>query len=97
MTQVSPTAQTHGPSRLQVTTLIVLLAILILGLGAWTFGPRPAARWEYRIEAPSDVQFEARMDSLGRQGWELVSARRATASSEYDRSASYEMIFKRPR
>ena len=50
--------------------------------------------WEYKIDAPYDETFESSMNIMGRQGWELVSARRAT--SKYG-SPKYEMIFKRPK
>lgn len=51
--------------------------------------------WEYRIESPSDVIFDLEMKQLGREGWELVFARRAT--SRNSDNASYEIIFKRPK
>lgn len=53
--------------------------------------PRP--RWEYRIESPADFQFETEMATFGEEGWELVSARRATCGG----LPCYEMIFKRAR
>ncbi len=51
-------------------------------------------RWEYTLESPSDVILQPSLERLGNNGWELVFARRA--SSELG-SASYEMIFKRPK
>ena len=52
-------------------------------------------QWEYWIASPADLELRARMRELGEEGWELVTARRAT--SRYSDDASYEMIFKRPR
>jgi hypothetical protein len=73
----------------------VIIGLLMAGLGlpflSWI---RPIPRWEYVIENPGDSTFESRMDDLGSEGWELVSARRAT--SEFG-PARYEMIFKRPK
>jgi len=57
--------------------------------------PPAAARWEYKLESPPDFIFEERMAKYGRDGWELVSARRATSGIAESGSASYEMIFKR--
>ncbi|WP_437228385.1 hypothetical protein SH661x_000882 [Planctomicrobium sp. SH661] len=54
----------------------------------------PAVTWEYRIESVDDVLFDSQMNRLGRDGWDLAFARRATRG-EYQ-SAVYECIFKRP-
>lgn len=48
--------------------------------------------WEYRIESPSDVILKQRLDEYGREGWEVVEARRA---SDALRNFSYELIMKR--
>jgi hypothetical protein len=50
--------------------------------------------FEYMIAAPKDYAFNREMTELGKQGWEVVSARRATSSNEYEK-ASYEVILKR--
>lgn len=72
----------------------IIILLMLIGLGsplvAWL---RPTPKWEYKIVAPSDSRLEEEMTSLGSQGWELVAARRA--SDKY--SASYEMMFKRPK
>ena len=52
---------------------------------------RRPRQWEYRIESPSDYTFEEAMKEYGRDGWELVAARRASSGG----IMSYEMIFKR--
>lgn len=49
-------------------------------------GPLPPL--EYRIESPSDYELAREMSKFGREGWSVVSARRATG----DRGASYEVI-----
>ena len=89
------------PSRGQLSWLITLLVLVVACMGV-VIGvlingqnATETQKWEYKIEAPEDVLFEIKVNELGREGWELVSARRATGSG-YGDSASYEMIFKRP-
>ena len=78
-----------------VRVAIGLLAALLLtqwfGLASTKAS---STRWEYMIEAPGDSTLSVALDRLGSEGWELVSARRAT--SDFG-PVSYEMIFKRPR
>ncbi len=82
-------------SKLQVQIIIGLLsALLIAQLFGLTSTGTSTTEWEYTIESPSDTTFQMALDRLGGEGWELVFARRAT--SKYS-SASYEMIFKRPK
>lgn len=72
----------------------VLLAILVVMGGVLIASSRSSVKkWEYMIDAPDDSQFESRMNALGQQRWELVSARRATSS--VSDGASYEIILKR--
>lgn len=54
-------------------------------------------QWEYKIESFPDRFFDQRMNTMGRDGWELVFARRASDGSDYSPTFSYEMIFKRPK
>lgn len=54
-------------------------------------------QWEYRIESLPDRSFDQRINAMGRDGWELVFARRASDGSDYSPTFSYEMIFKRPK
>ena len=54
-------------------------------------------QWEYRIESIPDRSFDQRINAMGRDGWELVFARRASDGSDYSPTFSYEMIFKRPK
>ncbi len=72
----------------------LLAALLLAQLFGFTSMKSSTTQWEYTIESPSDTSFETALDHLGKQGWELVFARRAT--SEYG-PARYEMIFKRPK
>jgi len=79
-------------SRNQGTVIIVMLLIVI---GVPFFSQvKPAVKWEYKLESPSDYSFTKTMNIYGEEGWELVSARRASDSSS---SMSYECIFKRPK
>jgi hypothetical protein len=69
--------------------LVGIFTILLINLLG---GQKPqAVSWEYKIEAISDLIFIESMDGYGKNGWELVSARRAVT----DGVASYECIFKR--
>jgi len=54
-------------------------------------------QWEYRIESVPDRSFDQRINAFGRDGWELVFARRASDGSDYSPTFSYEIIFKRPK
>ena len=72
---------------------MIIIMLLLAGLGQPLVGwLKPPPKWEYMIAAPSDSQLETKMCDMGADGWELVSARRATG----EHSAAYEMIFKRP-
>ena len=101
---LDPAARSKGFLDFLVASILGLLLInsfAITGmLASQIFGvAEPATKsalteWEYKIDAPYDETFESSMNIMGRQGWELVSARRAT--SKYG-SPKYEMIFKRPK
>lgn len=78
-----------------------LEAFLLCSIGAtilivsWFILAGPGPRWQYQVLAIPDEAFAATMEALGRDGWELVTARRA---SDGDRSSpvfSYEVILKR--
>ena len=66
---------------------VLLIQLLIL------INSNSTQKWEYQIISPSDSKFDEKMNEMGNEGWELITARRATSS--YSSSASYEMIFKR--
>lgn len=76
-----------APAWIAAICLVMIAALLF----ANQFVPQ---KWEYMIVSPEDAEFTKAMDRLGADGWELVSARRATSGSGGD--ASYEMILKRP-
>lgn len=82
-----------SPTALQAW-LVVALLIVIAAAG---FAPRSQARtkWEYKIESPSDTAFETTLALYGADGWEVVSARRASDIST--KNFKYELIMKRPR
>ena len=48
-------------------------------------------KWEYKIVAPYDSLFDIEMNQHGKEGWELVTSRRA--GTEY--LMKYECILKR--
>jgi hypothetical protein len=80
----------------QATVLIVLLSV---GVGFQVLSTVVKAanfmqKWEYKIDAPPDTNFPEHMNHWGAEGWEMVSARRATNESGYQ--SSYEVILKRP-
>jgi hypothetical protein len=50
-------------------------------------------QFEYSIITPFDTLFDMEMEGLGKEGWEIVSARR-TVNSEYSQP-KYELILKR--
>lgn len=80
-----------GITRAQGTLIIVFLGALICI--QFFSAIRPTPKWEYRIETPSDYSFSNSMNRYGKDGWELVSARRATDALNV---AGYECIFRRP-
>ena len=55
-----------------------------------------AQSWQYVIEGPTDEQLQDRLRDLGSEGWELISARRATTQIAGETKGIYEMIFRRP-
>jgi hypothetical protein len=80
--------------RIMMMSIIgILVCLLLCQLSGVTSTQPGSTSWEYVIDSPGDEVLEERLESLGKAGWELVSARRAT--DKY--SASYEMIFKRPK
>lgn len=84
---------THGMTFRQG---VVIILLLLVGCGSQllSFRAKAIPRWEYMVVAPPDVGLGADLNALGKSGWELVAARRATNS--ITDGASYEMIFKRP-
>lgn len=82
-------------------TILVVLGVLLVVAQGWQIARgafTARQQWEYTIESPSDLQLAERLLALGREGWEIVSARRATGmTATGSTEASYEMILKRPR
>jgi hypothetical protein len=74
----------------QATAIIVILII-----GFFVLPRFHSEHWEYTVVTVPDESFTRQMDALGSDGWELVSARRASDGSTYSPTFSYEMILKR--
>lgn len=73
-------------------TIIILLLFAIIGV--WPFSHfKPISKWEYKIVSPSDAIFDTQVNKMGQEGWEIVSARRATSGF----TTGYELICKRPK
>lgn len=68
-----------------------ILATLVLALLLWDKLVPP--KWEYMIQAVPDQAFQEEMNKLGGDGWEAISARRASSGAES--VFSYEIIFRR--
>jgi hypothetical protein len=103
-TNASPAACSSTPIasellRVRGIWAVVLLLIIQIVLAVYTvaFGAKPAERsWEYQIVAIPDSLFDTKLNELGKDGWEIVSARRASDGSTYAPTFSYELILKRP-
>ena len=87
-----------------IQIVITLLLVALVSLAGWNAvalnkiqklldkkETQPA--FEYTIVAPYDSLLETEMNQLGKAGWEVLSARRATSAGGY--SAKYELILKR--
>jgi hypothetical protein len=88
--------------RVRPAAIIIALVgvIVILTCVGLPFPPFVPTRWEYVIVTVEDPIFMPKVNQLGNQGWELVSARRAVDGggiAGIGASAKYEMIFKRKR
>ncbi len=84
-----PLSRTHG--RVIIGLLAAMLMAQIFGM---TSTRSASTQWEYTVVSPRDLNLDQEFERLGRSGWELVFARRA--SDRDDNSMNYEMIFKRP-
>lgn len=85
----------HGFSLSQDSLIMVtLIGILGILLTNTLIGSKlGTVAWEYQIESVPDLSFDTTMNELGKEGWELVFARRASNPTTDD--FSYECIFKR--
>lgn len=81
-----------------LTVVAVLLGLLLIATLFQIASPYllPPVRWEYKVETIPDESFSFTMDAFGRNGWEAVSARRASSGTGENTVFSYEIIFKRP-
>ena len=86
------TAQT--PSHSSAWTAIFLLAILVVS--AWgTFAPK---HYEYKVAGSPDDTLERDLNRIGEEGWEVISARRATKDASLSKpEMMYEFVLKRQR
>lgn len=85
--------QPVSPEARSLKVLITLIAVM-LGFQVLSFiiNNPFSTQWEYKIVSPDDLEIVDDLNLLGTQGWEVVTARRA---SGYGNSYSYEMILKR--
>jgi len=85
-----------APAIGNTSTLVSVVAIFLLVFIAWkAIEAQKPPRFQFMVAAPTDSTFSLEMNELGREGWEIVSARRASSGEGYARSFSYEVILKR--
>lgn len=79
-----------------VVALLVLIAGLqVLGMVLRHTVQGPRGRWEHKVSSASDQKFDSHFDELGKEGWQIVTCRRAMASSGSTREYRYECALKR--
>ena len=79
-------------SRLAVLLVLVILVLILLKVDIFP-SPKPEpVRYEYTVATPNDFFLETELNKMGRQGWQVVFARRAMDALNI---ASYEMILMR--
>lgn len=84
----------------QFGVVAFLLALVVLMHALPIVAPdRTAPSWEYRIEGIEDEHFLSEMNRIGNAGWDVVSIRRANASTGYGAEPKFisEVVFKRAR
>ena len=84
----------------QANAIIGLLALLVLFVTVFTFNtflkPQTEPKWEYAIQKVPDTSFVETMNRAGIDGWEMVSARRASDAPMVQNPVYYyEVIFRR--
>jgi len=90
---IQPTSPVQSaPSLGGVYALLIAMALLLVAIAFHV--PASSPRYTYMIKDVPDSDFEAQMNALGQQGWDAVSARRAS-EGEGSSTFSYEIIFKR--
>jgi hypothetical protein len=88
------TVQSPPPPSLAGVYVLLLIIAFLLSVVAFHFLPTATPRWEYMIKDVPDSGFTDQMNDLGNQGWEAVSARRASDGAD-SATFSYEIIFRR--
>jgi len=84
---------------IMTSRLILFVAVVLLAVQSWQVLQGHTTQrqlWEYTIEAPTDAALPKRLTAIGLNGWEIVSARRATSEVNGETIAAYEMILRRP-
>jgi hypothetical protein len=80
----------------KLVILIAGLIFIVVSLIPMIFGTSTQPiQYEYRVESPSDYSFQSDMNSYGKDGWQLVFARRASSGSGYSATFGYEVILMR--
>jgi hypothetical protein len=95
----SSLADRHRSTIVKQLSGTLLLLLVIVAAQGWQIARGMSVKsqsWDYVIEGPTDEQLQGRLQALGSAGWELVSARRATAERNGKTMGIYEMIFRRP-
>lgn len=82
-----------------VIRIMTFVAVILLGtiaslLAIQTFD-HPPEKWQYTVIAPNDANLENVLDKAGADGWEVVSARRASNGDSDNPTFSYELIMKK--
>ncbi len=97
--QVMTTKVPHAVTAGQVNAILAVLiaGLLVFPIARSAFTKIAPPQWEYMVQAIPDASFTLKMDEYGRDGWELVFARRASDGNEYLPKFNYEVIFKRPK
>ena len=90
----TPKTSSNGShSNLEMLRTVLLAIVTVLVALSWLTSPTP--KWEYKVEAIPDLEWSTKANRLGKAGWEIVTARRATSGSSYNTKVAYECIFKR--
>jgi len=79
--------------RLNIAVALLLL-LLLASIGSVFVHRAVPETWQYTIAVPKDTELITVVNRMGADGWELVSARRASDGSTPP-NMSYEMIFKK--
>jgi hypothetical protein len=83
---------TDNQGRTLISLLSMLILIVLVQAGARALSEQT---WEYKIVGFKDESLTADLSTVGDQGWEMVSARRAVVGEGQTSQGAYECIFKR--